>query len=511
MTNQQEGLYEEQERSPVVDASVAGVFAAVVWLKARLKWSLIAAVLLLLLVWLGAMALKPPMVTTSAQIGFTFPQAETGSYPNGGAFSITDIVSRPVLEAVWSKNKLSDQGVGLEELIGSVSIVPPSNFVTQAKYQALLGRKGITPAEVAVADKEYRTELEAQARKSATITLTGPLLFGLSGSQRAKILQDIPTEWSNQAITKLGVLSIPISEKDTIKKDVVEKGSVNQIVGYFYQSHDAMRNSIEQVKKFPGGESLRDPQSGVGLSDLSRQLDDVERYWIADLDGIVQSGVEIGVADIVSMENRLTELKQLRSSLLADSLGYRAALQDYDAPRRSSAQNTSEADSAGRNKVDAGQIALQGDALQKLIDLGAQQKDVEFRQVLTNKRIAAELQARAMDQESNRMERRLAGSKKPKSGSLDAEKRNYYVSQIMTRLTGISDSLSRIQEAQRSRFMNAKGALYEGPIVSSNARGALIGSLQVPVIGLALLTLAALLILALAKLAQFNRALTKPA
>src|ERR1035437_6123205 len=174
MANQQEEFYEEQERSPVVDAAVTGVFSAVLWLRARLKWGLIAAVLLLLLVWLGSMAIKPPTVTTSAQIGFTFPQAETGSYPNGGAFSITDLVSRPVLEAVWSKNKLADQGVGLEELIGSVSIAPPSNFVLQAKYQAMLGRKGIKPAEVAVADKEYRTELDAQARKSATITLTGP-------------------------------------------------------------------------------------------------------------------------------------------------------------------------------------------------------------------------------------------------------------------------------------------------------------------------------------------------
>lgn len=404
--------------------------------------------------------LSPPMTTYSEAVAFTFPQSEKGRYPNGSPFAITDLASRNVLDQVWRENKLESQGVSFTAFAASVSIVPfaDNEAFIRAKYQGMLARKNLNSADISAMERDYRAELETQSKKQALVTLTVPFSSPISGSLARKVLSDIPKAWSIQAINQLGVVSIPIAENESVKDEILKKGSPFQVVDYFYKSADSLQLALNRISAYPGGETLVDPETGLSIEDLKRRVLDLNRYWILDFDNYVQQRNQASEIDIRSAEIRLKELQDKKLEYLAEAKTYRASLQDYDALRQ---QTMSQQEAAVRTQQGANGLQLQGDAVQKLIDLGGQSKDAEFRQEMVKKRVDAELRANGMDQEIQRLDRRIQAARKQTARApVDQEKMNFYTSEIWNQLSGIAASVKRIQSVQIARFSDDEGQLY---------------------------------------------------
>lgn len=428
--------------------------------------------------WLGLVAVTivgvfvlglfvaPPMTTYSEAVSFTFPQSEKGRYPNGSPFTITDLASRNVLDQVWRDNKLDGQGVSFTEFSAAVSVVPFSDneaFI-RAKYQGMLARKNLNSADISAMERDYRAELETQSKKQALITLTVPFSSPISGALARKVLSDIPKVWSSQAINQLGVVSIPIAENESVKDEILKKGSPFQVVDYFYKSADSLQIALNRIAAYPGGETLVDPETGLSIEDLKRRVADLNRYWILDFDNYVQQRNQASEIDIRSAEIRLKELQDKKLEYLAEAKTYRTSLQDYDALRQ---QNMLQQEAVIRSQQGAAGMQLQGDAVQKLIDLGSQNKDAEFRQDMVKKRVDAELRANAMDQEIQRLERRIQAARKQTARApVDQEKMNFYTTEIWNQLSGIAASIKRIQAVQIARFSDDEGQLYAASGVS---------------------------------------------
>lgn len=430
-----------------------------------IRFFLFTSAILVASVFLVRLILAPPMSVYSEIVSFTFPQSEKGKYPNGAPFSINDLISRNVLETVWKENDLASQGLGLQSFSDAVSIVPSADneHFIRAKYQGMLARKNLTTADIAAMERDYRLELETQSKKTALLTLTLPFSSSVSGSLAKKVVSDIPKVWSKQAIQHLGVVSIPIAENESVKDEILKKGSPFQIVDYFYKSADSLNIALNRIASHPGGESLKDPESGLGIEDLKRRVADLNRYWILDFDNYVQQRNQPSEIDIRSAEIRLKELQDKKLEYLAEAKTYRTSLLDYDSNRQSSG-NT---DYAVRNQQNGSGVQIQGDAVQKLIDLGTQNKDSEFRQDLVKKRVDAELRANAMDQEILRLDRRIAAAKRgAQKSSIDPEKMQFFTNEIWSQLVSISDSVKRIQSVQAAKFSDDDGQLYSAGAVN---------------------------------------------
>lgn len=428
-------------------------------------WLALGAVAVIAVFVLG-LFLSPPMTTYSEAVAFTFPQSEKGRYPNGSPFSITDIASRNVLDQVWRENKLESQGVGFKSFVESVSVTAyaDNEAFIRAKYQGMLARKNLNSADISTMEKDYRSELETQARKQALITLTVPFSSPISGQLARKVLSDIPKAWSLQAINQLGVVSIPIAENESVKDEILKKGSPFQVVDYFYKSADGLQLALNRIAAYPGGETLVDPDTGLSIEDLKRRVADLNRYWILDFDNYVQQRNQASEIDIRSAEIRLKELQDKKLEYLAEAKTYRASLQDYDSLRQ---QNMTQQEAAIRSQQGGSGLQLQGDAVQKLIDLGGQSKDTEFRQEMVKKRVEAELRANAMDQEIQRLDRRIQAARKQTARApVDQEKMSFYTTEIWNQLSGIAASVKRIQAVQIARFSDDEGQLYSAGGVS---------------------------------------------
>jgi hypothetical protein len=412
----------------------------------------------------AAFALRsPPMMTYSMILSLAFPQAEKDRYPNQAPFGITDIVTRSVLEEVWEQNDLEKQNISLSDLIKSVSIVQYADnaqFI-RTKYQAMLGRKGLSQTDISVLERDYTAELESASKKEVLLSLTVPFSSPLSGALAKKVLSDIPRVWSHQAINKLGVTSIPNMESDQLNENNFNRYTPFQMVDYFYKSADNLEKSIIAIENFPGGKTLRDTQTGRTVEDLKKRLIEILRYWILDFDNYVQVNFRPNEIERLSSEIQLKELTVRKNEFLSQANIYRNSLTDYDALKQ-------QKDSLGFRLNDqrngqSNSLQLQGDTLQRLMNLGSQNKDAEFRQELTLKRVEAEINATKMDMEISRLTRRIntLTISAPKSAT-SLEQVNVYSQDIMKQMQAVSNSIKRIQQVQMNKFMADDGLLYIG-------------------------------------------------
>jgi hypothetical protein len=439
----------------------------------RLRLWLAAAAVVIAAFFLLGMFLAPPMSSYSEAVAFNFPQSEKGKYPNGSPFSITDLANRNVLDQVWRDNKLGSVGITFKDFVESVSVTPyaDNEAFIKAKYESMLARKQLNSVDITSIERDYRSEMESQSKKMALVTLTTAFSSPISGPLARKVLADIPKVWADQAINRLGVVSIPMTDSQAVQEDVLKKGSPFQVLDYFYKSTEQLGITLNRIASFPGGETLIDPQTGLTVNDLKRRINDLNRYWVLDFDNYVQQGQRVSDIDVRSAEIHLKELKDQQQQRIAEAQTYKAALQDYDAlARQNKSINARELGADYRNQ---GALQLQGDSVQRLIDLGSQNKDAEFRQELTKKRVDAELQAKSMDQEILRNERRIAVAKSGGTkGAADPAKMKYYKDEIWSQLQAISGSIQRMQATEQARFKDDNGQLYNvGSIVKGNASG----------------------------------------
>jgi hypothetical protein len=433
-----------------------------------LRFVIVAAIALVIFATCALLVIKPPRVTYATVISYNFPQAEKGLYPNGAPFSVTDVVSAKVLQAVWSKNQLGDLGLPLNRFVDSVAIVQYAQneeFIRE-KYRAMLQRKNLSQTDVASIEKDFSDELNAASRKQSRLTLTLPFRSGVSGEIASKVLADIPRSWSTIAINELGVSAIPGLTTEGMNTELLKTEHPFQISDYFFKSVATFSGSLSAISTFPGGDTLRDPKTGVGVDDIRQRLSDIMRYSLQQFDDLLQESVKVPESQLRSSEGRLRELKSQQEEYLGQVRLHRQALVDYDAIRLQEARAPGQGDP--RAVQQSNSLQLQGDAIQRLINLGSQNKDAEFRQELTRKRVAAEVSANALEPQIDRLKRRIEASRKStlKADASTRDEVKVLADQIAGRLQEVADALTRLQKVQTARFLDDGGVLYRFGTVS---------------------------------------------
>lgn len=454
-----------------------------------LRFLFIAAIALVIAAACVLLLVKPPRVTYAMVISYNFPQAERGFYPNGTPFSVTDVVSAKVLEAVWTKNKLGDIGLTLSRFMESVAIIQYAQneeFIRE-KYRAMLQRKNLTQTDVAAIEKDFSDELNAASRKQSRLTLTLPFSSAVSGDIAEKVLADIPRTWSAIAINELGVAAIPGLLTEGISEEFVKSAHPFQLTDYFGKTIDVLGNAVRVMASFPGGDSLRDPKTGLGVDDLRQRLNDVSRYSLQSFDDLVQEAMRIPESQVRSSERSLRELKTRQDELMSQARVHRQALVDYDSVRLQEARTTSQGDPRGTQQSNS--IQLQGDSIQRLINLGSQNKDAEFRQELTRKRLVAEVAANALEPQIDRLKRRVEAARKSsgKSDVSSLQAVNALALDIYGRLNEIVDVIRRLQTVQITRFLDDAGLLYRVGTVDSSVFATAKGVVVPPMLMISLL------------------------
>jgi hypothetical protein len=343
--------------------------------------------------WLGLILLVYARVPTervsSLTFRLTFEGAERGQYPNGTKFSTAEIVSTPVLAEVFKANSL--------ERYFPFEVFKDSVFVLQAnhdlelltnEYQAKLADPKLTSVDRARLEEDFRTK--ADSFKSAEFSLNlrrSERLTKMPDALQSKILQDTLSTWAQQAAERKGAVQydIPVVSKNVLQKDFIVAEDYVVTVDILRQKIRGILKTLAKMQEIPGASAVRMGPEQIGLADLIANLEDLERFKVEPLTGVIRtSGLSRNPGRMDEyFGGRLLEVQIAQAEATQRIKSLEDALRDYE--ERAPAASAPAADARGP----AVTPQLSESFIDKLVDLSTRSVDIKYRQDLA-KRIVDE-------------------------------------------------------------------------------------------------------------------------
>jgi hypothetical protein len=354
---------------------------------------------------LASLFRAPSEQLSSVQFRLLFEGAERGQYPNDTPFSPMEIVAPPVITEVFRINDLQRFGEykDWKDALYVQQSSPALDMLTY-EYQTRLADARLTPVDRVRIEEEFRSKREAMTDPSYTLTLRRNQRFArLPADLSEKILNDTLKVWAEQAELRKGVLKYqaPIISSRIVTRESLE--ALDYIAAADRLRSQALRvmRSIEEMSKLPGALTIRTAKDDVTLPELRARLDDVLRFELEPLIGLIR-------AEGLTKEPRMLDV-------YASSIAFQLQLDKAEAEARARAVKQALGDYI--NQTSSGTVATsaRGDAngggnvtpqlsesfLDKLQEMSAltQKGELEYRRRLTDQGIAENRLAASYERE----------------------------------------------------------------------------------------------------------------
>jgi hypothetical protein len=359
----------------VIGAAVVGV--AVLY---------VVSVLLVLLI-------APAERLGSIEFRLLFEGAEKGEYPNGNLFSASEIVAGPVLTEVFKTNDLKRFGK-YEDFKDSVFVLH-SNLeldLLAYDYTARLADTKLGPVERVRIEEEFRRKREAAVDPVYTISmLRRERLTTLPRDLMNKVLLDILSTWATQADERKGATkyNVDVLSPSILQRKMLEREDYLVAIDVFRAKTSRVLATIDEIAKLPGAKTIRVGEDRVALADVRAGLEDVVRFKLQPLLGVIRSEGVTKNARALSLyaNNQLFQLRQEQQESADRVQALQASVREFSAQRGLSAgaATAGAADSAGGARGAAVTPQLDQSFLDRIMALSTAQADSEYRRKLTDR------------------------------------------------------------------------------------------------------------------------------
>jgi hypothetical protein len=427
----------------------------------KAKWSILLwgalFVLIIGVYQMGGIALDK-QDQASMQVHFNFKGAGEGIYPNKTKFSPLELVSDPVLSAVYSQHM--DASVSYNDFTSALTLTP--SFVGADELEAVITSlaakdKGLSVAEFNEAIDAYSETLRNKSRTNGTLTLDMALVNG-NMAKASTILTAIADTWAKQALSVRGVMNL---SKPAIKSQIITTSEDELLikVNILSDTHKLLADAVAEFSTDPLLSSIADSQSGLTLADLSHLLSAEGKYKIAILkEMVIKSGVGID-SDVWYegfREARLGKLARERDSLQRMVTVYDEAMtqfnQQQDMQSRSVAGQTQASSSP---QIYSPQYS--NDLVNSLLQLGSKMADPEYRKELLSEKIKLSSQLQLIITEIEFYQSATTNAK----ATLDVNKIDQLIDAASAKMANINDALTAITRIANERYLADNGQLYD--------------------------------------------------
>jgi hypothetical protein len=335
-----------------------------------------------------------------------FDGAAQNRYPNGTAFSPTEIVGRPVLTDVFRANDLRRFGEyqAFEQSIFILGANPEVEILTN-DYQARLGDNRLTPVERARIEEEFRTKRAALVDPvfSLNMRLSGGLTE-LPSDGTQKILSDILATWAEHAHGRKGATryNVPILSTGILDRGLIEREDYFVALDILRAKTQRVISTIETLAALPGAEVVRAGPQKMSLAEIRSNLEDVIRFRLEPLLDLIRSeGMTRDARALRSYaDNQLFQLKLEREQSLSLVRSLRGSLGLYTAQRLSETREAPVQGGAREPSTRApAQSSMDQSFLDRLMAFSTASDEQAYRRTLTDRIIRASEEAGAVQRE----------------------------------------------------------------------------------------------------------------
>lgn len=212
---------------------------------------------------------------TNYYIEFTFDGRSDNKYPNGTPFSVSDIISPSVVSEVYEQERLADAGYTLRDFQLALSVSPyaPTRQLILDKYNQAIDPRKATVAELQEAQASLERELSAASNRYAVISFSEDDTV-LPPAKVASILTRVAQVWEKNAIGSRGVLKFDIKAVDpsVFTQDNIAGVGRLAALNFIDNNVASLRKFLDSVAELPGGNLLRDPETGLNVQGLQQQV-----------------------------------------------------------------------------------------------------------------------------------------------------------------------------------------------------------------------------------------------
>lgn len=339
---------------------------------------------LIVLVGNGISFLRPDAKQIhSATVQFTFPNADSGKYPSGKPFSVSDIASGDILGAVHTMFDLDAHGITNAEFAAAVSVQPYSiteDFIGK-RYKEKLGQKDLASTEVEALESAYRQDLQQNARRFAKISLSLDRNTSLTPSLVAEILNAIPRHWSETSIRNRGVLEVVALSAAGLLTDGLQDAEYTIALQRLKEYGGHMREGLRSMIADSRLKVIRDQGTGMLPRDLEVRLEEFLQYRVTPLQmEIMEQGyVRNRALAELYFRSKLQDLVDDRAELMRKAEIYSDAMRSLNGNRESSA-------GAAENREIAPLVA-NAEYVDRMLEIGGRLSESDFRHELLEKRL----------------------------------------------------------------------------------------------------------------------------
>jgi len=216
--------------------------------------------------WLAS----PSAATSSIEVRFNFPSIQNGTYPNGQAFSLNDIVAPTILNKVYDNQQVEQLGISRSTFINAIQITPfaVNRAFIDAKFKTPLSNSKLAPAEIDELNTNYAKALTIASLRFAKITLNIASNTAIPNNTLHTILIAIPETWAKESIENYGVLDIAIARPGQLDQSLIDDYEYIIAAQYLNDHLRYITASAETLKADDIGRLQKDSQTGSNIAEI---------------------------------------------------------------------------------------------------------------------------------------------------------------------------------------------------------------------------------------------------
>lgn len=441
---------------------------------------------------------QPVRRTFTLEFRPTFTGAETGQYPNGIPFTVSEVADASILDMVYDTNEIL-QYCGREIFRGGFYVEQRStqSLSLDAEYQGRLSDPRISPIERQRLQDEYQSKRESLPMQFRLVFIQPQACSEIPRVVVTKAMTDVLTTWAKESDLKRGVLNHDV--------EVLTPGMLDSILeGSSLLRADLLRTSlwrviynIDEVAELPGANLVRlpipaatspaDADAGQGNEQVSfmeirHKLTDLVRSTLEPLVvGAGQSLVRESMAWVTETVNNAERTKEAAEGRAA---AYLEALREYSGTAQTAKTPSSSAAQSPTTSRDVQTISPQIDLtfIDRIVEMS--EANIEYRRELTSAMVKATLDSVAAEERMGYYKRLLASLKQPSERFMTPEEIDASLKAIIERGKFLTQQYNDLYLEFSRVSLRSAAALYEveRPVTSETLRPMSLSSLALMVL-----------------------------
>jgi hypothetical protein len=329
----------------------------------------------------------------SIQFRILFDGAEKGEYPNGTPFSASEIVAGPVLTEVFQANDL--------QRFGKYQDFQESVFVLQSNldrdllsddYRARLADTKLGPVDRARIEEEFRRKRDALLDPVYTISMRRQeRLKTLPRDLMNKVLLDILATWAKQADERKGATkyNVDVLSPGILRREMLEQEDYLVAIDILRAKTARVLATIEEIAQLPGAKTIRVGENRVTLAEIRAGLEDVVRFELEPLLGLIRSeGITKNArALLLYANNQLFQLRQEQQESETRVQALQASVREFSAQGGLAAGDTRAGTAGSGGGAASGAVTPQLDQsfLDRLMSLSTAKDEFDYKREITDR------------------------------------------------------------------------------------------------------------------------------